>query len=86
MLHMLAQGELHFAQICRALPTASKKVLSEQLRELENDGIILRTPTTEKRRRVIYSLSPSGEKLAPVLLELYNWQKQHRPEQSAAAA
>ena len=86
LLHMLAEKELHFAQICRALPKASKKVLSEQLRELEQDGVITRTPTDETRPRVIYALSENGRELAPILLALYKWQKQREGADISAAA
>ncbi|MCZ4274041.1 winged helix-turn-helix transcriptional regulator [Maritalea porphyrae] len=86
MLHMLAEREMHFAQIIRALPNASKKVLTDQLRELEAEGIILRTPTNERRPRVIYSLSELGKSLAPILLELYYWEKSRRIEHRNHAA
>lgn len=75
LLHMLCERKMHFAQIDRALPKASKKVLTDQLRELEADGLITRTPTDERRVRVIYALSPLGEELAPILVQLYAWQK-----------
>lgn len=86
MLHMLSEREMHFAQISRALPKASKKVLTEQLRELEAEGIIARTPTNEKRVRVIYALSERGRQLAPILLSLYVWEKQRRGEELRFAA
>jgi len=86
MLHMLSEQKMHFAQIVRALPKASKKVLTEQLRELEAEGIIVRTPTSEKRVRVIYALSERGKQLAPILLSLYVWEKQRRGEELQFAA
>lgn len=86
ILHMLAEHEMHFAQIGRALPLASKKVLTEQLRELESDGIVARTPTNEKRIRVIYALTPQGKQLAPILLSLYVWEKQRKSETLMFAA
>lgn len=86
ILHLLAQNELHFADICRALPKASKKVLTEQLRELESDGIILRRPTNESRPRVFYSLSDIGKELAPIMLSLYRWQKSRSKAEMSDAA
>jgi DNA-binding HxlR family transcriptional regulator len=86
LLHMLCEQNMHFAQIDRALPKASKKVLTEQLRELEADGLITRTPTDERRVRVIYALSPTGEKLAPILVQLYGWQKSRQMEELHKAA
>lgn len=86
LLHMLCERQMHFAQIDRALPKASKKVLTEQLRELEADGLITRTPTDERRVRVIYALSATGEKLAPILVQLYVWQKSRENETLTEAA
>lgn len=86
ILHLLAQDELHFANICRALPKASKKVLTEQLREMENDGIVVRRPTNENRPRVFYSLSRTGKELAPIMLSLYKWQKDRSQKEMSDAA
>ncbi|TDQ66863.1 HxlR family transcriptional regulator [Maritalea mobilis] len=86
LLHMLAERKMHFAQISRALPKASKKVLTEQLRELEADGLITRTPTDERRVRVIYAMSENGKQLAPILLQLYRWEKLRRVEELNEAA
>ncbi|MCF4098989.1 winged helix-turn-helix transcriptional regulator [Maritalea mediterranea] len=86
LLHMLCEQKMHFAQIARALPKASKKVLTAQLRELEADGLITRTPTDEPRVRVIYAMSESGKQLAPILLQLYSWEKMRRLDDLYQAA
>ena len=73
ILHMLSEHDHFFTQIVRNLPGASRKVITDHLRELEKDGLITRTATDEKRVRVRYALSGRGRTLAPVLDQLYAW-------------
>jgi DNA-binding HxlR family transcriptional regulator len=69
----LSFGPLRFAQLRNLLRGVSEKVLAAQLRELERDGVVLRKAEPSSPPRVTYSLSPSGEKLVPVLEELCDW-------------
>lgn len=73
ILHMLSSGTLRFGQIKRNIPPVSQKVLTQQLKELESDGVIVRTSFSEKSLKVEYKLSTSGENLIPALEALHAW-------------
>jgi len=67
IVNALKAKPLRFGQLLRALPEASRKVASEQLRELESEGIISRTAFGNRWERVEYSLTGYGRTLVPVL-------------------
>lgn len=79
ILYLLANGALRFGKFFVFLPKISRKVLTDQLRELEEDGLIIRKKYAEIPPRVEYSLSEKGENLLPVLKELSNWSKGNYP-------
>lgn len=65
-------GELH-----RAMPGVTAKVLRQQLRQLEADGVVARTTYEGPVLRVRYRLTPYGRTLAPVFEALWNWGTRH---------
>jgi DNA-binding HxlR family transcriptional regulator len=69
----LSFGPLRFAELRDLLRGVSEKVLTAQLRELENDGVINRTSVPSSPPKVTYSLSPSGQTLIPLLEGLCDW-------------
>lgn len=73
ILHMLISGPFRFRQLQRQIPQVSQKVLTQQLRELESDRLIIRTVYPEVPPRVDYRLSEDGLRLIPILNELYQW-------------
>lgn len=73
LIYLLANGSLRFGKLLMFTPTISKKVLTDQLRELEEDGIIIRKKFAEIPPRVEYSLSEKGKALLPVLKTLSDW-------------
>ena len=72
ILRELFQGPRRHAQICKALPGVSQKVLTAQLRELELDGAVTRKDLGTKRPHVEYALTPFGERLRKMILEMHN--------------
>jgi DNA-binding HxlR family transcriptional regulator len=62
-----------FGQLAQRLSLISRKVLTEQLRELEEDGIVRREAFAELPPRVEYSLTPHGLALLPILDQLSAW-------------
>ena len=72
ILRELFYGARRHAQLCKALPGISQKVLTAQLRELELDGAVQRQDFGTKRPHVEYSLTPFGEKLRSLVLEMRN--------------
>ena len=76
LLRELFQGTRRFSELQRAMQNISPKVLSEQLRELEADDIIVRHVLPETPPRVEYSLSAHGRSLQTVLGAMHQWEKQ----------
>jgi len=62
-----------FSALQRMIPAISKQMLVNQLRELEQDGIIARTIYAEIPPRVEYELTAYGHSMIPVLLEIQKW-------------
>jgi DNA-binding HxlR family transcriptional regulator len=72
ILRELFHGARRHAQLCKALPGVSQKVLTAQLRELELDGVLQRKDFGTKPPRVEYSLTPFGEQLRDLVLQMHN--------------
>ena len=62
----------HFSQFTKQLPI-TQKVLSQNLREMEADGLIFRTVVPETPPRVEYRLTDTGRSLVPLLNAVYDW-------------
>lgn len=69
----LTEGTLRFGELGRAVGPVTPRVLARQLRELEADGIVLRTVYSQVPPKVEYSLTPLGETLAPMVRALNDW-------------
>ena len=78
IVNELKDGMLRFGQLQRRVPEAARKVLTEQLRELEEDEIVSRKAAAQKWQRVEYALTPYGRTLAPVLSLMAKWGQIHR--------
>ena len=63
LLHMLSGGALRYGQLRRNIPPVSQKMLTQQLRELEADGIVVRTVYPAIPPQVDYRLSDKGQRL-----------------------
>lgn len=66
-------GEQRFSDFLKSIPAVSKKVLTDDLRALERDGLIEREAFAEVPPRVVYSLSPLGRSLKPILDAMSDW-------------
>jgi DNA-binding HxlR family transcriptional regulator len=75
--HLATEGVLRFSDIDRLLPKITHKVLTTQIRELEEDGIVHRKVFPEVPPRVEYSLTSLGESLMPIVLMMYEWGKEN---------
>lgn len=78
VVNALKAGTLRFGQLRRYVPEATRKVLTEQLRELEQDQIISRNVLGQKWERVEYALTPYGRTLVPVLTLMAKWGRTHK--------
>lgn len=68
---------LRYSQLKRQLTGITHKMLSNQLKELEQDGLIIRTEYPQVPPKVEYSLSKTGESLMPVLEAMCHWGSEH---------
>jgi DNA-binding HxlR family transcriptional regulator len=67
------QGTLRFGELKRTMPAITAKMLTQQLRELERDGLVLRKIYPEVPPKVEYSLSDFGRTLGPILDLIAHW-------------
>jgi DNA-binding HxlR family transcriptional regulator len=67
-----------FGKLRREMPDVTQKMLTQQLREMERDGIVARRIYREVPPKVEYSLTPYGRTLRPVLEALCKWGENHR--------
>jgi len=73
ILWHLSKGPVRFNELQRLLGTITTKTLSQQLRQLEEQQIILRTVYPETPPKVEYSLTEVGKTIQPILKELCEW-------------
>jgi DNA-binding HxlR family transcriptional regulator len=73
IMRNLLGGTQRFNELHRTIPGISQKVLTENLRSLENDGIIVRKVYAEAPPRVEYSLSDLGETIRPIIKAMETW-------------
>jgi DNA-binding HxlR family transcriptional regulator len=73
VIYRLLQGTQRFSSLRKFLPSCSPRMLTLQLRELEEDGLVRRTVYAEVPPRVEYDLTAFGRTLEPVILGLCEW-------------
>ena len=74
----LSQRSMRFGELRRSVSDATQKMLTQQLREMERDGILARKVFHEVPPKVVYSLTQYGRTLRPILRELCKWGEAHR--------
>ena len=78
ILWYLFQGVKRFSELQRTLTGVSQKVLTQQLRDLERDGILTRTVYAQVPPKVEYSVTPLGLSLKPVVEAMHHWGLAHK--------
>ena len=73
IFHLFGAPALRFSELHRAIPGVSQKMLIQQLRNLEGNGIVTRKVHPEVPPKVEYSLSEAGLALRPALVALQTW-------------
>ena len=73
LYQLLLKGTLRFSELQRVLVSCPQRLLVKQLRELEEDGLVLRTVYAVVPSRVDYSITVEGAALEPVLVGLRDW-------------
>jgi len=69
----LTYGPKRTSELKKLIPEITQKMLTQQLRELEEDGVILRTVYNQVPPKVVYELSELGESLRPVIDVMCDW-------------
>jgi Predicted transcriptional regulators len=77
IVYWLAESPKHFAALRKAMPSISQKVLTQQLRELMNDGIVNRDPKGAVPAPVEYSLTEYGQSVLPLVENVRLWGRGH---------
>ncbi|MBB3289504.1 MULTISPECIES: helix-turn-helix domain-containing protein [unclassified Rhizobium] len=77
----LLMGKKRFMELSRLIPDATQRVLTQQLRELEADGMITRQVFPEVPPRVEYEATDLARSVAPILGRLRDWGNQFRANQ-----
>lgn len=73
LLYYLKDGTKRFSDLQRDNPTVSHRILSLELRKLEQAGLVARTDFEGYPRRVEYDLTPAGSQLVPMIDRLADW-------------
>ena len=73
ILWHLIDATLRFGELRRLIPQATPKTLTQQLRELEDDHLIIRTVYPVVPPKVEYRLSDFGRSINPILAAMYDW-------------
>jgi len=74
----LFSGTKRFNELHRSFQGITHQMLTVQLRELEEDGVVCRTVYPEVPPKVEYSLTPFGQSLRPILLLMREWGEEYR--------
>lgn len=77
ILWHLFEGKKRFGELRRLIPRATQKMMTQQLRQLEEDGVVHREVYKQAPPKTEYSLTELGASLAPVLQCLDGWGKDH---------
>ncbi|MBY3122563.1 helix-turn-helix transcriptional regulator [Rhizobium leguminosarum] len=73
LFHLMTDGTTRFNELQRRLPGCTPRLLSKQLRELEDDGFVHREVYAVVPPKVEYSLTEEGRSIGPILLDLCSW-------------
>ena len=85
VLRDLIPGTKRFGELKKSIGTVSQKVLTAQLREMEQSGLLTRTVYPEVPPRVEYTLTELGRSLKPILDALQNWGEAYKAQNGASA-
>lgn len=80
LFHLFGGKVMRFSELERAIPKVTQKMLGQQLRQMEKDGIVVRKVYRQVPPKVEYSLTPWGQALCPTLDAILKWADlRHQP-------
>lgn len=82
---VIKDRKLRFGELAVRINVISRKVLTDQLREMETDGLVIRQEFKELPPRVEYSLTEKGLALLPILYQLEEWETKYHVYDSEKA-
>jgi DNA-binding HxlR family transcriptional regulator len=85
ILRAMLSGAARFSDIAAAVPGLSARLLSERLKELETEGIVIRTVVPTTPVRVDYALTDKGQALHDVIVAVSSWAESWPSAEAAAA-
>ncbi|MBS7563866.1 helix-turn-helix transcriptional regulator [Mucilaginibacter sp. Bleaf8] len=83
--YLSMKGVLRYGELSRTLPDITTKMLTQTLRELEEDNLIIRKMYHEVPPKVEYSLSETGQELIPFIAHLHHWGKKHIEKEASTS-
>ncbi|WP_042220934.1 winged helix-turn-helix transcriptional regulator [Oceanobacillus manasiensis] len=83
LLHLLQKGTQRFSELKRSMPGITQKMLTKQLRELEEEDIIARVVYPQVPPKVEYSMTDYGRSLEPILEAMHEWGTKHTVHKQA---
>jgi DNA-binding HxlR family transcriptional regulator len=73
IIYALFQGKKRFSELERLIPNINTRMLVKELKNMEANGIVIRKVFATVPPAVEYTLTTKGEKLEPIINELYKW-------------
>jgi DNA-binding HxlR family transcriptional regulator len=86
ILYRLRDGTMRFGELQRAIPNVTQRMLTLQLRELERDGLVVRTVYAEVPPKVEYTMTEAARGLLPIMEALGRWVIANQAELGRPAA
>jgi len=86
IIHMIRTNRNRYSLLLKNIPEISKQTLTNQLREMETDGIIERIIYPEIPPRVEYRITPYGSSLLPIIDSMYQWAMKNMPNAPKASS
>ncbi|AZU62325.1 winged helix-turn-helix transcriptional regulator [Neobacillus mesonae] len=75
IIYQLLSGPKRYYELMESIPSISDRLLTERLRDLENEGLIIKKALVPSQRKVEYELTPAGKQLETVITSIFDWVK-----------
>ena len=86
IMFLLSSNTMRFSELQRSIARITQKMLTQQLRELEKDGLVKRKVYAQVPPKVEYSLTPYGKTLLPIFKTMDMWGKLHKGKKTSLSA